>query len=183
MTHTDSITVVVDVQRDFVENGALAVRGGQLVADALASKVNPSEVVFYTQDWHIDPGAHFSETPDYVDSWPVHCVAESEGADFAADFGDVPAWRIFRKGQYAASYSGAEGVNPYGITLVKALSAARPRVNVVGIAFDYCVKATALDLAAQGFEVTVIRALTASVHPENDAEVTAELEAAGVTVL
>lgn len=180
--------VVVDVQKDFVEGGSLAVAGGQRVADTLARTVVPiydklDTLVLFTKDWHIDPGTHFSETPDYIDSWPRHCEAGTEGADFAAEF-DLIDWdNIFYKGQYEASYSGAEGKNPHGDDLVDTLKYfGIETVDVVGIAYDYCVKATALDLRAAGFQVNVIKDFTASVHPDNDDETTFELESYGISV-
>lgn len=182
--------VVVDIQKDFCEGGSLAVTGGQAVADLTAKFVIPTfELakfpVAYTKDWHIDPGTHFSDNPDYIDSWPVHCVAESEGAAFAADFDIVSAGaQIFRKGQYRASYSGVEGENDLGWYLDAALKEwGATNVSVIGLAFDYCVKATAIDLAKAGFEVQVIKDFTASVHPENDDATTFELNEAGVNVV
>lgn len=183
--------VVVDVQKDFVEGGSLAVEGGQAVADNLANVVIPvfqtaGHFVLFTKDWHIDPGDHFSDDPDYIDSWPRHCEAGTEGARFAADFGDVPDDVVFYKGQYAAAYSGAEGFNnpvEGGMGLVQALKYLEiDTVDVVGIAYDYCVKATALDLASHGFTVNVIKDFTASVHPDNDLVVTRDLMENGIAV-
>jgi nicotinamidase/pyrazinamidase len=179
--------VVVDVQKDFVEGGSLAVEGGQRVADVLANTVIPvfdklEIMTVFTKDWHIDPGSHFSEAPDYIDSWPRHCEAGHEGAAFAAEF-DPTSEHIFYKGMHEAAYSGAEGVNPNGTDLVEALKYfGIETVDVVGIAYDYCVRATALDLAKAGFKVNVIKDFTASVHPENDDTITFELQEAGVSV-
>lgn len=188
MTHA---IVIVDVQKDFVEGGSLAVSGGQKVADHVSNlvipvfqQVKPDTRIFFTKDWHIEPGDHFSENPDFIDSWPQHCVAESEGAEFASDFGDILPENIFQKGQYAASYSGTEGVNIDGNDLIKVLDEAGiERVDVLGIAFDYCVKETAIKLAEAGFEVNVIKYFTASVHPENDLNVIADIERHGAHVL
>lgn len=184
-----SALVVVDVQKDFVEEGALAVAGGQELANMLATLVVPTFTdlakvpVLYTKDWHIDPGEHFSDNPDYVDSWPRHCEAETEGAEFAADFKGVESETVFRKGMYSASYSGADGVNIDGVGLIDYLhELGVERVDVVGIAFDYCVKQTALSLHEAGFETSVVKHFTASVHPENDANVIADLESRGVGV-
>lgn len=184
-----SALVVVDVQKDFVEGGSLAVEGGQRIAGILNNLVVPIwhdnvGPVFFTKDWHIDPGNHFSDTPDYVDSWPEHCVADSIGAEFAAEFKEALLENIFKKGQYAASYSGVDGVNIDGEGLIDSLQEnGVTAVNIVGIAFDYCVAATALDLHAAGFETTVVKSFTASVHPENDANVIAKLESKGIHVL
>lgn len=186
---TDAI-ICVDLQKDFVEGGSLAVAGGQVVADHLSrlviptfKDVYPGLPFIFTQDWHIDPGSHFSDNPDYVDSWPVHCVAESEGAKFAADFGEVTPENIFRKGQYRASYSGAEGVNIDGVDLISHLfDMGVQEVDIVGIAFDYCVAATAADLADAGIKSRIIHFFTASVHPENDEATIRELDKRGVEV-
>lgn len=184
--------VVVDVQNDFVEGGSLAVKGGLAVAENVLgiSDIGPDSIV-YTKDWHIDPGTHFSETPDFIDSWPRHCVAETKGAEFAMPFKATDPERIFLKGQYKASYSGAEGHNIDGVGLVEWLKEHKfENVEVLGIAFDYCVKQTAVDLAKAGFNVIVSRpsknaaeSYTASVHPENDEQTIADLTAAGVAVI
>ena len=197
--HAARALVIVDVQNDFCEGGSLAVAGGSLVAtaiaeDLLARRASYSAVVA-TQDWHMDPGDHFSETPDYVVSWPVHCVADTDGAALHPNL--APAVHLidaaFRKGRYAAAYSGFEGrlavagagvgdesgpllgdwLRERGITAV----------DVVGIATDYCVRATALDARDQGLATTVIAPLTAAVHPENTPAVLQELRDAEVTVL
>lgn len=186
-----SAIVVVDVQNDFVEGGALAVPGGLRAAESAQRVVNVAQLfsdfpVYFTKDFHIDPGSHFSDTPDFIDSWPPHCVAGTQGADFVdgTTFGALPE-NIFYKGQYAASYSGAEGVNDItNLTLVDAMRQDGVKfVNIVGIAFDYCVKATALDLAKAGFHVAVLPDGTASVHPENDEAVAQELRDAGIEVV
>ena len=111
--------IVVDVQNDFCEGGALAVDGGAAVAAAVNDFVNSHEydAVVATRDFHIDPGAHFSETPDFVDSWPVHCVVGTAGAEFHPAFdASVAGSAIFSKGAYSAAYSGFEGVTEDGTT-------------------------------------------------------------------
>lgn len=180
--------VVVDVQNDFVENGALAVPGGKALAEKLQDGLtrnyrNMGIPVLFTKDWHIDPGDHFSDTPDFVDSWPPHCVAETEGAWFAANFFYEPE-EVFYKGQYEDGYSGAEGQNEDGDTLAEVLQEKGVEsVTLVGIAFDYCVKETALDLANLGFHVEVLLEYTVSVNPENEEDIINELRDGGVTVL
>lgn len=177
--------VVVDVQKDFVEGGSLAVPGGWEVARRLLDTLTgyEPEEVYFTKDWHINPGPHFSDDPDYIDSWPVHCVAEDQGADFAVDFNHLPR-HVFYKGQFQASYSGVDGVNSIGQSLVEKLRADEiTGVAVVGLAYDYCVKATAMDLAEAGFRTNVITYFTAAVHPENNEETRAQLHEAGVNVI
>jgi nicotinamidase/pyrazinamidase len=181
--------VIVDVQNDFCEGGSLAVAGGSAVAEGVSDHVSGHAReyahVVATADWHIDPGAHFSDHPDYVDTWPAHCVADSEGSAFhpalAGALGHVEA--VFRKGRYEAAYSGFEGVSDdaertdlaswlreRGVT----------RVDVVGIATDHCVRATALDAREAGFDTTVLLDLTAGVARTTTEAAVAQLDAAGV---
>lgn len=184
---TKTALLVVDVQRDFCEGGSLAVDGGAHVAGAINEFVHNHDsdfdLIVATKDWHIDPGTHFSETPDFKDSWPVHCVAESEGAKFHPNFAYSPN-RIFYKGQYAAAYSGFEGRTSAGSSLEHYLRwHGITDVVIVGIAFDFCVAATALDAVRLRFNTTVWADLTASVHPDKDEETTAALQSAGIKVL
>ncbi|MDG4668416.1 isochorismatase family protein [Mycobacterium sp. 236(2023)] len=178
--------IIVDVQNDFCEGGSLAVEGGAAVArginDLLAGDHGYRHVVA-TKDFHIDPGSHFSATPDFVDSWPVHCVAETNGAEFHPDLDTSPIEAVFKKGHYSAAYSGFEGADDTGAALAEWL---RERdvdeVDVVGIATDYCVKATAADAVAAGFRTAVLVNLTAGVSPTSSAEAVDALRAAGVRV-
>jgi nicotinamidase/pyrazinamidase len=184
--------VVVDVQNDFIEGGSLAVVGGLRVAEAMERLVLPTFrdadlPVFFTRDWHIDPEDHFASktgtVPNFQTTWPDHCVADSQGAAFP--FTDVEMYvdEVFSKGQYKASYSGADGFNIDGVDLISALQdAGVTQVSVVGLAFDFCVAATASDISAAGFDTVIVKDFTASVHPENDAEVTASLAQRGVKV-
>lgn len=158
--------IVVDVQNDFCEGGSLAVAGGAEVAEAISALLAAGSYdhVVATRDFHIDPGSHFSAEPDYVDSWPVHCVVGTPGASFhtALDVGPIEA--VFSKGAYAAAYSGFEGESRAGEDLTAWL---RQRgvdaVDVVGVATDHCVRATAMDAARAGFAATVLLDLTAGV--------------------
>src|SRR5579875_3735080 len=143
--------LIVDVQNDFCEGGSLAVAGGARVAAAISAYLSSPEAAGYahvaaTQDHHVDPGAHFSDHPDYVDSWPPHCVAGTAGALFHPDLDTSRVEEVFRKGEHQAAYSGFEGVSPGGQALAGWL---RERgvtsVDIAGIATDHCVKATALD--------------------------------------
>ena len=117
--------IIVDVQHTFCEGGALPVTGGNAVAEAVAAYVDAHrdeyQLIVTTQDWHIDPGSHFSSDPDFVDSWPVHCVAESHGAAMHEAIG--PAQAYFRKGEYTAAYSGLEGVRTVPCSLTGCASA------------------------------------------------------------
>ncbi len=200
--------IIVDVQNDFCEGGSLAVEGGAAVAGAITEYVDANQQHFdhivATQDWHIEPGSHFSDEPDMVDSWPPHCRARTKGAELHEDLDPEYIQAYFRKGQYTAAYSGFEGVLapeddvPSGD--LKAGSAVSEvldedaiglddwlqshdveEVVVVGIATDYCVKATALDAVQAGYATTVIADLTAGIA-EDLTETFDEMEAAGVEV-
>ena len=177
--------VVVDVQNDFCEGGSLAVTGGAAVAQRIADVVSSGsyDTVLATRDHHIDPGEHFSDTPDFVDSWPPHCVVGTEGEHFHPALADTRFDAVFLKGEYAAAYSGFEGRGPGGISLSDWLrSAGVDAVEVMGLTTDYCVVSTALDAAREGFETTVRLDLTAGVGAETTAAALDRLEAAGVTL-
>ncbi len=177
--------IVVDVQNDFCEGGSLAVAGGAAVASAISELLGGEhgyDHVVATQDHHIDPGSHFSENPDYIDSWPVHCVAGTPGADFHPNLANRPFEAVFTKGEYAAAYSGFEGAAE-GESLAEWLADAEVEaVDVVGIATDYCVRATALDAAASGLSTRVLLGLTAAVAPDRLPATLADFAEAGVTV-
>ena len=179
--------IIVDVQNDFCEGGSLAVAGGAAVASGvstlLASPDHGYGHVVATQDYHIDPGSHFSAHPDYARSWPPHCVAGTAGARFHPnlDTGQVEA--VFRKGAHAAAYSGFEGADDAGTPLGDWLRRRDVnQVDVVGIATDYCVRATAADAAAEGLRTRVLLGLTAGVDPRSTADALESLRAAGVDV-
>jgi nicotinamidase/pyrazinamidase len=158
--------IVVDVQNDFCEGGSLAVTGGSAVAAEISRHIAASSysVVVATRDYHIDPGAHFSSTPDFVDSWPVHCVAGTPGASFHPELEISGIQAVFSKGAHAAAYSGFEGATADGSSLADWLRARSvSSVDVVGIATDHCVRATALDATRAGFTTRVLLDLTAGV--------------------
>ena len=185
MTGGTRALIVVDVQNDFCEGGSLAVAGGAEVARQVAALLagdHGYDRVVATRDHHVDPGDHFSDHPDYVDSWPVHCVAGTAGAELHPNLAGTTFEAVFDKGEYAAAYSGFEG-RADGVPLGDWL---RERdvaeVDVCGIATDYCVRATALDAAGNGFATTVLLDLTAAVAPANTAEVITDWAAAGVAV-
>jgi nicotinamidase/pyrazinamidase len=178
--------IIVDVQNDFCEGGSLAVTGGSAVARAiselLASGPGYAHVVA-TKDFHIEPGAHFSENPDYAASWPRHCVVGTDGADFHPDFDPAAVEAVFMKGHYSAAYSGFEGTDESGTTLADWLRRRGvDEVDVVGIATDYCVRATAVDAADAGFSTRVLLDLTAGVAPDSTAKAVEDLRAVGVEV-
>jgi len=182
--------LVVDVQRDFCEGGSLAVAGGAAVAAAiteyLASQATGQyATVVATRDHHVDPGAHFSAQPDYVDSWPPHCVAGTLGADFHPDLDTSHFDEVFVKGERAAAYSGFEGVTGRtGEPLADWLRARGvTHVDIAGIATDHCVRATAADAVRLGLATRVLIDLTAGVAADTTAEAVAEMVSSGVELV
>jgi nicotinamidase/pyrazinamidase len=183
--------IIVDVQNDFTEGGSLAVAGGARVAQAITEHVHGHRdeyvAVAGTRDWHVDPGSHFSDHPDYVDTWPAHCVVGTDGAEShpAIDTGAVDAW--FTKGEHAAAYSGFEGATDSGGERVGLGAWLRGRqveaVDVVGIATDHCVRATALDAVSEGFSTRVLLGLTAAVAPGTAATALEQLRTAGAELV
>lgn len=175
--------IIVDVQNDFCEGGSLPVAGGAAVAAAISRHAGRGgyDHVVATRDHHIDPGPHFSDTPDYVNSWPVHCRVGTPGASFHPDLDMAPIEAVFSKGAHAGAYSGFEGTGPGGHTLAQWLGERGvDAVDVVGIATDHCVRATALDAAAHGLATTVLLDLTAAVARPTLHAALAQLSTAGV---
>lgn len=179
--------IIVDVQNDFCEGGSLAVTGGANVAAAIsqALRAEPArwDHVVATKDYHVDPGTHFGNPPDFVDSWPVHCVVGTSGADFHPNLKTGRVEAVFHKGEYAAAYSGFEGHTSDGLCLADWLRGNDVcEVDVVGIATDHCVRATALDAAREGFATTVLLDLTAGVAQPTTLIALGQLRAADVTL-
>ncbi|MFC8846383.1 MULTISPECIES: isochorismatase family protein [unclassified Micromonospora] len=177
--------IIVDVQNDFCEGGSLAVAGGAGVAAGisrlLAAEPDRWDHVVATKDYHVDPGTHFGNPPDYVDSWPAHCVVGTPGSEFHPGLATGRIEAIFHKGEHAAAYSGFEGHAADGERLADWLRARRvDRVDVVGIATDHCIRATALDAAREGFATTVLLDLTAAVAPATLDVALRAMEGAGV---
>jgi nicotinamidase/pyrazinamidase len=190
--------IIVDLQNDFCEGGSLPVRGGAAVAAAIsevlalahAAAPNGSQRelrewprwdhVVATQDHHIDPGAHFAEHPDFVDTWPPHCCAGTAGAQFhpALDTDRIEA--VFTKGEHRAAYSGFEG-HAGGVSLAAWLKMREVSdVDILGLTTDHCVRATALDAVREGFTTTVMLDLTAGVARATTDAAVADMRAAGV---
>jgi nicotinamidase/pyrazinamidase len=179
--------IVVDVQNDFCEGGSLAVTGGAAVAAGisayLAAGGDGYAHVVASRDHHIDPGDHFSDHPDFARSWPPHCVAGTHGEEFHPDLDISRIEAVFSKGAYAAAYSGFEGTDGAGTPLADWLRARDvDELDVTGIATDYCVRATALDAAREGFATRVLVPLTAGVDPVTTGEALAALKSAGVAL-
>ncbi|MDI5969929.1 isochorismatase family protein [Streptomyces sp. SL13] len=182
--------IVVDVQKDFCEGGNVPVKGGADRAAAIAELIGRAHGTTYahvvaTRDHHIDPGGHFSDHPDFKDSFPVHCVVGTEGGTFHPHFepamasGAVDA--VFFKGAHSASKSGFEGADEHGTPLARWLrDHGVGAVDVVGIATDHCVRATALDAVKAGFRTHVLLDYTAGVAADTTRQALTDLRAAGV---
>jgi nicotinamidase/pyrazinamidase len=179
--------LIVDVQNDFCEGGSLAVPGGAEVTRAINNHIATGARyahVVATRDYHVDPGTHFSDTPDYVDSWPAHCVVGTQGADFHPCLDTSRIEAVFSKGRHEPAYSGFQGTTDDGTPLAVWL---RDRnvsaVDIVGIATDHCVRATALDAVRQGFDTRVLLDLTPGVAPETTAIALEQMRHAGVELV
>lgn len=193
--------IIVDVQPTFCEGGELGVEGGNAVAERIAEYVethrNEYSYVATTQDWHVEPGKHWSDDPDYVDTWPVHGKAGTANAGLHPAIAALGIGHHFKKGQYSPSYSGFEGLEDNtdriptreevaadltaGRTLANALEAAGiTRVDVVGLAESHCVKETALDARKLGYETHVIEELTEPVSEELGVDARRQMREAGV---
>lgn len=178
---------IVDVQNDFTEHGALGVVGGDAVAQRISEYLDAHAdeyaLVVASRDWHHgddDNGGHFSDTPDFVDTWPVHCVGGTFGAEYDDVFDTRRVTHHLKKGQGKPAYSLFEGVTDDGQTAADLLDAHGIRdIDVVGIATDYCVRASALDALAAGRTVRVLTDLIAGVHPDSSAIALREIEEAG----
>lgn len=178
---------LVDVQNDFTERGALGVAGGDAVAERisrfLAEHADDYEIVVASRDWHDgdnDNGGHFSAEPDFIDTWPPHCVAGTYGAEYDEVFDTSRVTHHLKKGQGKPAYSLFEGVADDGRTAADLLDAHGIRdIDLAGLATDYCVRASTLDALAAGRRVRVFTDLVAGVHPDSSAAALAEVEAAG----
>src|SRR3954447_11830450 len=185
--------IVVDVQNDFCEGGSLAVSGGATVAFRIGEllhhwsqqdqKAPDYGVAVATRDHHVDPGDHFSRTPDFERSWPPHCVVGTDGEAFHPNLDPQPFDATFLKGEHAAAYSGFEGKDADGTLLVDWLRRHEvTHVDVCGLATDYCVRATALDAVKNGFDTSVLGELCAGVAPESTSAALHEMRKAGISL-
>jgi nicotinamidase/pyrazinamidase len=185
MVGMSSAIIVVDVQNDFCEGGSLEVPGGAEVARRITGRLGEGgyDHVVATRDHHIDPGTHFSATPDFRDTWPAHCVVGTSGVELHPELDRGPIEAVFDKGEYAAAYSGFEARS--GEVGLAAWLSQRgvTAVEVCGIATDHCVRATALDAARAGLATTVRLDLTAGVAAASTAQALEDFAAAGITLV
>lgn len=182
---------IVDVQNDFTEGGALGVDGGEAVAEGisryLADHADEYALIVASRDWHDatgDNGGHFApENPDFVDTWPVHCVAETEGAQYDPGLNTESITHHVKKGQGKPAYSLFEGITDRGETASALLEEHGVlEVDLVGIATDYCVRASALHAIEQGRRVRILTDLVAGVAQESSEAALAELAYAGAVL-
>ena len=181
--------LVVDCQVDFCPGGSLAVEGGDRVAAGITRRLGRrpagDPLVVASRDWHLDPAGHFAaegSPPDYVTTWPPHCVAGTPGAEYHPALRVQPDVEV-RKGAHAAAYSAFEGETEDGRSLLDVLRGAGvEEVQVCGIATDHCVRATALDARRLGFRVVLLGDLCAGVSPETTSAALQEMSAAGVEI-
>jgi len=185
--------IIVDVQKDFCEGGSLAVEGGAEVASKITDWIHNHRseyvAIITTRDWHYDPQDHWSLEPDFVTTWPVHCQADTEGAEFHDNL-VLPFEHVqFFKGQYSAAYSVFEGElwdvwadRHVGMQEYLTIAGAN-EVDICGLATDYCVAATARDAIALGHKVNLLTDLMAAVHPDQGEAAQKELLEMGASLV
>ena len=183
---------IIDVQNDFTEGGALGVDGGAAVAAGITRHLEAHRgeyaLVVASRDWHSgenDNGGHFAvdAAPDFVDTWPAHCVAGTAGAEYHPDLATDGIDVHIRKGQGVPAYSIFEGTDDAGASITEVLTAhGITDVDVVGIATDYCVRASALDALEHGQHVRVLTDLIAGVAAASSSAALAELGHAGAEI-
>ncbi|MGV8852689.1 MAG: isochorismatase family protein [Rhodoglobus sp.] len=184
---------IIDVQNDFTEGGALGVAGGAAVAADITTFLWANAenycVIIASRDWHDannDNGGHFATDaePNFVDTWPPHCVAGTYGAEYHAALNTGQIMMHVRKGQGVPAYSIFEGITDDGETVTALLDRLEiERIDIAGIATDYCVLASALDAVATGRTVSVLTHLIAGVAPESSAAALATMHEAGITLV
>lgn len=214
--------VIVDVQNDFCDDGPLATETGAEIAakisEYLEENSNRYSAIVATRDWHVDPGTHFAASlgedaqPDFVTTWPIHCLAGTTGAELHDNLESEFIDAQFLKGRYDDSYSGFDGLigdpdtvvadapsgaaGPYGATAAGASAIEDDaltldewlnenqieELTIVGIATDHCVKATAIDAADAGYDVNVLLNLCAPVSEDAVQDAVDEMEDAGASV-
>lgn len=190
--------IAVDIQNDFVEGGALGCEGGKDVSARVRELIEESKkkgtyaLYISTQDWHrgggCTNGGHIAEKPDYTDSWPAHCIAETEGADFCEplevkDF-DYRILKGFETPSYSGFSDNAYEAGDKNLSLMEILKEEKiTEVDIPGIAFDYCVAQTAKDAVEQGLNVRILKTLTATINKENENTIAEELKKLGVEIV
>lgn len=187
---TGAALLIVDVQNDFTEGGALGVTGGDAVAAGVTRLLRDSaadyDLVIGSRDWHdpdSDNAGHFATgEPDFVTDWPVHCVAETVGAEYDPGLDTAPLTHHVKKGQGAHGYSAFDGVTADGTRLADLVAGAQ-RLDIVGIATDHCVRASGLDALEHVAEVRILTDLVAGVGEDSSRAALDELAARGAALI
>lgn len=182
--------LIIDVQNDFTEGGSLAVKGGNVTATAITAYARHHRdhyaLIIASRDWHSpegDNGGHFAAKPDGVSTWPSHCVQGTTGAAYNPAIETALIDVQIYKGDGVPAYSAFEGETPGGATLDAVLAKARvTHIDIVGIATDYCVRATALDGLQAGYVVTVLSNLCVGVNTDSSIAAIREMADAGVAI-
>jgi nicotinamidase/pyrazinamidase len=180
--------LVVDPQLDFVEGGSLPCQGGTQVAAMIARHVRhfktEYQFVVASRDYHENAPDHISDHPDYINTWPPHCMAGTPGAAFVPTIQNLIREKyiqeVVTKGRDKAAYSAFEGLDKRGHPLIDVLKEQRiDHLDVCGIATDYCVRASALDARKHEFQVRVLVNLCAAVNEATGQQALEEMRAAG----
>src|SRR5579864_1316473 len=183
--------LAVDLQADFVQGGSLPVLNGMPVAAMVARHIRhfktEYQFVVASRDYHEHPADHFSATPDYVKTWPPHCVIGTAGAAFVPPIANLVREKLIQcvvsKGRHAAAYSAFEGVDARGHGLLDVLKEERiDHIDDGSTATDYCVRASALDARTNAFQVRILVNLCAAVNEATGLQALEELKAAGCQV-
>ena len=184
--------LAVDLQADFVEGGSLPVPNGMPVAAMIARHIRhfktEYQFVVASRDYHEDPPDHFSPTPDFVTTWPPHCVIGTPGAAFVPPIANLVREKLINnvvsKGRHNAAYSAFDGVDVRGHSLMDILTEARiDHIDICGIATDYCVRASALDARKNNFpQVRILVNLCAAVSEATGLQALEEMKEAGCTL-
>jgi len=183
--------LVVDVQVDFAEGGALGVNGGLQVAAMIARHLrhfkNEYQFVVASRDYHEDPTDHFSNTPDYLTTWPPHCVIGTPGAAFVPPIANLVREKLIQcvvsKGRHGGAFSAFDALDTRGHPLLDVLKEERiDHIDVCGMATDYGVRLTALDARKNAFQVRVLVNLCAAVDEAHGLQALEEMKTAGCQV-
>src|ERR671924_2290062 len=183
--------LVVDVQADFVEGGTLGVNAGLTTAAMIARHVrhfkNEYDFIVASRDYHENAPDHISDHPDYVNTWPAHCMVGTPGAAFVPTIQNLVREKLIQdvvtKGRDKAAYSAFDGLDPRGHPLLEVLKEERiDHIDVCGIATDYCVRASALDAKKNEFQVRLLVNLCAAVNEETGQKALEEMKAAGIQI-
>jgi nicotinamidase/pyrazinamidase len=193
--------LVIDVQNDFYESGQLPIPEASLINQPINQLLNSMEyeLIVASQDWH--PADHLSFATNHQNKksfvtydnqpgigpllWPVHCVQKTQGAKFNPEINTEKFDYILRKGKLKTvdSYSAFADNDGSNLGLAGLLNSLKvDEIDICGLAFDYCVKYTALDGIKNNFKVNIIGNATKAVAPEQETQLKDELKKAGIII-